>query len=216
MLVAVAPFGLALGALGSSRGLTATEMAAMSATVFAGAAQFAVIDGWSGADSAVVLTATVTALVVNLRHLMMGVALASAVRTWSPVRRAALAFLMVDETWALAVVEGSRGVLRFAWFMGAAIPFYLTWVGSGTVGAVVATSLGDPARLGLDFTFPAVFIVLLATMWNRTDHGRPWLVAAVASVVAAHLLPGTWYVGCGALAGALCAAFGAPADAEAG
>ena len=65
----VVAFGLLYGAMARRVGFSPWEAWAMSLIVHAGSAQFAVLQGWgsSRADAAIL-----TALVVNLRHLLLG------------------------------------------------------------------------------------------------------------------------------------------------
>lgn len=65
----------------------------------------------------------------------------------------------------------------------------------------------DPAVFGLDFAFTAVFISLLVGMWHGKRDFFPWLVAALAAVIAEHFLPGKWYILVGALSGSLVEVF---------
>jgi predicted branched-subunit amino acid permease len=72
--------------------------------------------------------------------------------------------------------------------------------------------MGDPARLGADFAFTALFIGLVAGF----ARGRGALAAVTASAVVSalvHLLAGPpWHVAAGALAGILAAFLLAPPE----
>src|SRR3546814_9121214 len=65
----------------SQKGLSPLETALMGATVFAGASQFVAVEIWTTPPAVALLTAT--ALMVNLRHVLMGAAMAPHVRGWS-------------------------------------------------------------------------------------------------------------------------------------
>src|SRR2546428_749084 len=75
---------------------------------------------------------------------------------------------------------------------------YGTVFGGLAVQAGVGTLLGglvaDPARWGLDFAFPAVFLALaVSQLHSRAD----WLAALVSAVLAlgiALVLPGNWHI----------------------
>jgi predicted branched-subunit amino acid permease len=71
-------------------------------------------------------------------------------------------------------------------------------MGSFFAGVPVGTELGglvrDPARWGLDFAFPAVFLALVAAQLRRRGD---WLVAIAAGalgVAIAFVLPGNWHI----------------------
>src|SRR5687767_5055694 len=73
VLVAGFPIGLLWGTLAADKGLSPLEAGLTSATLFAGAAQFVAIELWR--DPAPWLLLTVTVLIVNVRHILMGASL---------------------------------------------------------------------------------------------------------------------------------------------
>jgi predicted branched-subunit amino acid permease len=68
-------------------------------------------------------------------------------------------------------------------------------------------SSGDINRFGFDMAFPAVFLVLLRSMWKGFEAARPWLVSLVCAALAYLYLPAGWYVPIGALSGIASAFF---------
>ncbi len=155
--VAVFGFGVSYGVLALSVGMGTLAPIAMSATTFAGSAQFAAASvlgaGGSGA------TAILAALMLNARYLPLGVTVAPWLEGgfWS---RLLHAHLMVDETWAIAS-EG-RGRWNPRVMLAAGVGLGVAWIAGTAVGVLFGDALGDPARLGLDAAFPALFLALLA------------------------------------------------------
>jgi predicted branched-subunit amino acid permease len=95
-----------------------------------------------------------------------------------------------------------------------AATLFLNWTVSTMLGAILGSFLGDPARLGADFAFTALFIGLIA------GFGRSRVVlitvatsAAVAALVH-HFIGTPWHVACGALAGIVAAYLAAPEEAR--
>jgi predicted branched-subunit amino acid permease len=74
--------------------------------------------------------------------------------------------------------------------------------------------MGDMTVIGLDFAFPAVFIVLLMGFWKGRETGLVLLASAAAAFVTHALVPGAWYIAAGALAGLSVAAFGREDEVE--
>lgn len=74
--------------------------------------------------------------------------------------------------------------------------------------------MGDMSVIGLDFAFPAVFIVLLMGFWKGRETGFVLLASAAAAYLTHTLVPGAWYIAAGALAGLAVAAFGHEEQAE--
>ena len=73
------------------------------------------------------------------------------------------------------------------------------------VGSLLGALLGDPALVGLDFAFPALFIVLVIGFWKGAATGMILIASATASVITHHYIAGAWYIAAGATAGLLTA-----------
>lgn len=173
--LAVAAFGLAFGALARTVGMSTLMVFVMSATTFAGSAQFAAISVLRDGSAAAAILA---AILLNARYLPMGIASAHAIPgPWW--RRLILAQLVVDESWAI----GHRGDGTFDTrrLITAGALLYVAWVASTTIGAVAGSFLGDPQTLGLDGAFPALF---LALAWTQIRDRRAALAAALGAAIA--------------------------------
>jgi 4-azaleucine resistance transporter AzlC len=158
------------------------EAIAMSALVFAGAAQFAATAVLAaGGDP---IAAVVAGILLNLRYVPMGIALGPSLQA-GRLGRAAVGQALIDASWAMANL--GRG--RFdAWFMiGATAVAYPFWVGGTALGVLVGDSIGDPERLGLDALFPAFFLALLASGELRSGP-RAWAAAILGALTALALL----------------------------
>jgi 4-azaleucine resistance transporter AzlC len=184
------PFGIAAVVLSLSFGVLAREIGfsalgaiVMSAIVFAGSAQFAVVSILAAGGSAA--SAVAAAALMNSRFLPMGVALAPSLPGgW--LKRAAQGQTVVDASWALA----SLGDGRFdRWFLfGATAPQYAGWIGGTMLGALGGDVLGDIDALGLDAVYPAFFLALL---FAELSDRRSRLVALGGALIALALVPFT-------------------------
>ena len=129
------------------------------------------------------VTAIVAGLLLNLRFLPMGIAIAPSM-VQGALGRAARGQALIDASWALA----NRGEGRFdvSAMLGATSIQYVTW-NLGTVAGVVAGGvLGDPSRIGLDAVYPAFFLGLLVSELRRPGAR---LISAVGAVIALALTP---------------------------
>jgi 4-azaleucine resistance transporter AzlC len=187
---AVAPFAVAVLGFGVSFGLLArvggwgwVAPIVMSATTFAGSAQFAAASILG--DGGTVAAAVAAALLLNARYAPIGVSVAPwlAGPRW---RRFLHAQLVVDESWAISARGEGRYDPRI--LVGAGLLLYVAWVAGTAVGAVGGQALGDPATLGLDAAFPALFLALLAPQVRRR---KPLLVALLGGTIALALTPFT-------------------------
>jgi predicted branched-subunit amino acid permease len=155
----------------------------MSATTFAGSAQFAV-SSILGADGSAA-AAIVAAVLLNARYAPISISVAGLFRG-PRLRRLVESQLIVDESWALASRGGGRFDRRI--LLGAGLLLYASWVSGTAVGVFAGDRLGDPRDLGLDGAFPALFLALLAPQLKAP---RAALAACVAAVIAFVLIPVT-------------------------
>jgi 4-azaleucine resistance transporter AzlC len=157
MPLAVGPllFGASFGLLAGEAGMSSAAAVVMSATTFAGSAQFAAAGTLEAGGSA--LAAIVAASLLNARYVPMSVAVAG-LFPGSAVRRFVEAQLIVDESWA---ISGRTGRFERRLLIGAGLLFYVCWIAGTAVGLLFGDSLADPDALGLDAAFPALFLALL-------------------------------------------------------
>jgi predicted branched-subunit amino acid permease len=174
--VAAVAFGVSFGVLAEAAGMGAGASIVMSATTFAGSAQFAaasILDDGGGAAAAIT-----AAVLLNARYAPISITVAPGFRGSLP-RRLVESQLIVDESWAVS----HRGDGRFDHrvLLGAGLLLYPCWVGGTVAGAVGGELLGDPNELGLDAAFPALFLALLYPMLRS----RSAVVAALAGAAVA-------------------------------
>jgi 4-azaleucine resistance transporter AzlC len=183
----VAAFSLVYGILARHAGLSLDATLAMSALVFAGAAQFTAVSMWTQASPALIV---LTTFIINLRHLLMGASLAPHLRQESTTWKALLAFGTADETYALAISRYLRGDGSRAYFLGVSGTLYATWVGATLVGATVGGQVPDPTRWGIGLVFPLTFLGLLVPLLTSRVTLAVAAASAITAVVTAPWLPG--------------------------
>lgn len=199
----VAGYGLVFGVVAARAGLSVAEAALMSATVLAGAAQLVAVELW--ADPIPVVALLTTTAVINLRYVLLGAALHPWLRSLSPLTAYTSVFFVADENWALSIDAFRNGRRDAAFLLGSGVVLWLLWVLATVVGATAGDLIGDPARLGLDFVVTALFLTLAVGFWEGRQSLLPWISAAAVGIAADAVLPGEWYILCGALVGAAAA-----------
>jgi 4-azaleucine resistance transporter AzlC len=176
-----AVFGASFGVLAEASGMGVTAAIVMSATTFAGSAQFAAVSVLSTAGGA--LGAIGAAVLLNARYAPISLTVAPSLGG-SLLARLAQSQLIVDESWAVSQVGGGRVGRKL--LVGAGVVLYAGWVGGTAVGVFAAGAIGDPERYGLDAAFPALFLALLvAQLVSR----RAVLAALLGAAVALALVP---------------------------
>jgi 4-azaleucine resistance transporter AzlC len=175
-------FGASFGLVARSAGMGILAPFVMSATTFAGSAQFAVASILGESDAG--LAAIAAAVLLNARYAPISISVAQLFHG-PRLRRLAESQLIVDESWALA---GRGGRFDRRILIGAGLLLYVAWLSGTAVGVVAGDALGDPKDLGLDGAFPALFLALLVPQLRTR---RAVIAAVVAGAIALALIPVT-------------------------
>jgi predicted branched-subunit amino acid permease len=188
--LAVGLYGAAFGAAADAAGLSAWQAVTLSALMFTGASQFALV-GVIGAGGSG-LAAVGSAVLLGTRNTVYGVRLLPLLRPRGALRRVGTAHWVIDETTALAIAAPDRALARLAFVAGGA-SIFLMWNATTVIGVLGAAALGETARAALDAVVPAAFLALL---WPRLRRGFPEAavqrrVALGGAVVALALTPVT-------------------------
>jgi predicted branched-subunit amino acid permease len=204
----LSPFGLVIGVIAASKGLSLAEALLMSGLTFAGSAQLVVLQLWT--DPAPIVAATLACLVVNLRMAPMGAALAPALDRLRGWRLWFTLAWLVDNGFALFVAEMRAGRRDVAFILGAGMGMWVNWMAMVTVGhslgAAVQLRPGHP----IFFAAVATMLAILVPIWRGRGDLAPWALAGLAAVAAHGAgLGAPWPVLAGAFTGA---AFGAWRD----
>jgi len=183
-------YGTVFGGLAVQAGLRPLEVWGMSVLVFAGASQFVAVPLLAaGAPAAAIV---LTTYVINMRHYLMAATLAPSFRAFPRGWLALVAHVINDESFAVAV---ARRHPPDPWvFIGSAAAVSGAFLAGVAVGTPLGGLVADPARWGLDFAFPAVFLALVALQLRRPADWVVALMAAALAVAIARVLPGTWHI----------------------
>ena len=180
--IATGTYALSFGAISTAAGLSLLQTCALSALMFTGASQFALV-GVVGAGGSVWAGAA-TAALLGSRNALYGMRLASLLDR-SRWRRIAAAHFVIDETTAMAIARDSVPESRLAfWATGLAV--FTLWNLGTLIGALATHALPDPKVLGFDAAPPAAFLALLAP---RLRAREPMAIALGAGVLALVCLP---------------------------
>ena len=186
---AVAVFGSLYGAAARAY-LGAPLTAVSSVIIYSGALQFALV-ALLGAGATLV-PLLLTAVVLNLRHLVLGAALRSRFES-GPRRRALLAFFLVDETFGFAIAAGNAvepravGATTERTLLVAGLTLWVAWL-VGTVVGVLGGGLAAVESVA-GAIFPVLFIGLASLAVTRPSHVARAVAAAVLTAAVAVLLP---------------------------
>jgi 4-azaleucine resistance transporter AzlC len=172
-------FGFVYGLAARDAGFSPIEVLAMSTLVFGGAAQFAAVGyvasglAWPGV---IVLTA-----LLNARHLLYSAALAPWLAGVPRIRRALMAHLLTDESFALTIAHFERigRPDERGYWIAAILSTFIPWNLATLAGVTIGGQIPEPSRFGLDVVFPAAMVGLGVGLIT----GRRELVAALAGAI---------------------------------
>lgn len=202
----VAAYGSVLGLIAAKKGLSWFELLVMNLSVFAGSAQFVMVDMWL--PPLPIAEITLAVLVINMRYLLIGASLEPLFRGKSFRQKVLFMHLVADENWAMTMARFRRKEWTTIWFLlGGGLCVQSAWCAGTMAGHRLGTVISNPEQFGLDFAFVAVFTALVFSFWRGRQDLLPWLLTAVLAFIAEKLIPGKWYILVGGVGGALLTAF---------
>ena len=188
LLLGVAPFGMLYGIGALAVGMPVWLAQLTSMLVFAGAAQLVIVQMLGAAAGA--LPIGLTAVLLNLRHMLYSASVAEHVRHLPRRWRVLLAYLLTDEAYAVAILRYARPAgpgpdLRHWYFLGCGLTLWGCWQLSTALG--IAFGARIPPEWDIDFAVPLTFIALLTLLVKERAGQAAALVAALAVLALAAL-----------------------------
>ncbi|WP_152397117.1 AzlC family ABC transporter permease [Paenibacillus guangzhouensis] len=176
--------GFAAGVLEKTAGLSNLEIILLSVLVYAGSAQFIAAGMIAVGTSATAIIITI--FFVNLRHILLSAALSPYFRHLTPLKNMLIGSLLTDETFGVAINEAAqRNRIHEKWMHGLNLTAYLNWIFANIAGAYFGQWISDPAKFGLDFALPAMFIGLLILAIISRKKVKLDVIVAICAVVIA-------------------------------
>ena len=201
----VMAYGSVLGVLAAQKMLSWAELLLMNISVFAGSAQFVMIDMWN--PPLPIIEMTLAVLVINLRYLLIGASLRPVFQGEALGSKCCVMHLVADENWAVTMAAYQKGApIGIRFLLGGGVCLMLAWCTGTLLGHRLGAVISNPEAYALDFAFIAVFTALAFSMWQGKRNTIPWLLAAGFAIAAEQILPGKWYVMIGGVGGAMAAA----------
>ncbi|WP_336915313.1 AzlC family ABC transporter permease [Vibrio cholerae] len=156
--IAVLPWGLLAGSFAIEAGLSVIESQALSAILFAGAAQLVAIGMFK--TGAGLLSLLIATFFITSRHFLYSVSMRRKISPLPLRWRLTLGFLLTDELFAICGAQSDKQFNR--WYaLGAGLSFYLIWNLASLVGIVAGSYLPDLNQWGLEFAVAATFIAIV-------------------------------------------------------
>lgn len=178
MSIAVIPWGILAGSMAIHAGLSITQSIAMSALIFAGAAQLVSL-GLVGAGASS-FSIIITVILLTSQHLMYALKLRPDIHSQPLAIRLGMGFLLTDEQFALSMSSTQRCI---GFLFGSGLCFYLFWVGSSIAGIIFASTLPELHQYPLDFSIVAIFIPIILSLITHPITAIAVAITSLCSVV---------------------------------
>lgn len=166
--------GMGFGILMQSKGYGVLWTFAMSALIYAGSMQYLAVDLLAGGAS--LLSAALTTLLVNARHLFYGISMVDRYKG-AGKKKPYLIFALTDETYSL--VCNTAGSHAYCFLVS--LFNQIWWVSGSVLGSLLGSVLPFSTE-GIDFALTALFVTVFVEQWKSTKDHVPAIVGVVASV----------------------------------
>lgn len=173
--------GTGFGILLQSKGYGLLWAVAMSGLIYAGSMQYLAIDLLTGGAS--LITAAITTLMVNARHLFYGISMIDTYQDGG-IYKPYLIFALTDETYSLNCGGAPTDVQdpKLYYFL-VSLFNQCYWVTGSALGVLVGSLLPISTE-GIDFALTALFVTVFVEQWKSTKDHIPALIGVICSLVA--------------------------------
>ncbi len=172
--------GFGFGILMQQNGYGLLYAGAMSLFIYAGSMQYVAVDLLT--TGAGLVTAALTTLLVNARHLFYGISMVERYKG-AGAKKPYLIFALTDETYSLVSgKEPPEGMSRQGYCLLVSALDHSYWVLGTVLGSLAGAVL--PLNFeGIDFVLTALFVTIFVEQWLSVKNHRPALIGLGATVV---------------------------------
>ena len=172
--------GMGFGMVVQSRGYGALWAGAMSVFIYAGSMQFVALELIGSGAS--LLTAAITTVMVNLRHVFYGLSMVDKYKTTGACKPY-LIYALSDETYSLVCnpPELLPGEERVFYLLVTAMD-QSCWVLGSILGGLLGAALPFSTE-GVDFALTALFVSVVAEQWLSSKDHTPALLGLGLSLL---------------------------------
>ena len=172
--------GMGFGVVVQSRGFGPLWAGAMSVFIYAGSMQFVALELIGSGAS--LLTAAITTVMVNLRHVFYGLSMVDKYKTTGAFKPY-LIYALSDETYSLVCnpPELLPGEQRYFYLLVSSMD-QACWVLGSILGGLLGAALPFSTE-GIDFALTALFVCVVAEQWLSTKEHTPALLGLGLSVL---------------------------------
>lgn len=203
--ISVFAYGSVLGVLCTQKDIALFELILMNIFIFAGSAQFIMVDMW--ASTLDIIGITIAALLINLRYFLVGASLNPLFINSSTKDKFKYMHFATDESWAITMQKLKTHEITPLFLFGGGLCIFLTWFTGTVFGFYLGEFISNPSEYALDFAFVAIFTALVVSMYKGKENILPWIITAFVAFICEYYLEGKLYIVIAAVVGSLSAAY---------
>lgn len=171
--------GMGFGILLRTKGYGPWWALAMSVFIYAGSMQYLTIDLLTGGAS--LITAAITTLLVNARHLFYGISMVEDYRKLGKEKPYAI-FALTDETYSLVCQDDqhadAQDYRKYVFWTSLCDQCY--WVTGSLAGSLLGSVIPFDVT-GIDFSLTALFLTVFIEQWLSTRDHASAVIGVTAS-----------------------------------
>ena len=152
----------------------------MCLLIYSGSMQYLAVELITGGAS--VLTAALTTLMVNARHLFYGI---SVIELYRPLKKSKpyMLFALTDENYSLICgKQPPRDVDTYSYYFFVTLFDHLYWIVGSAIGVLLGPILPFDST-GIDFALTALFITIFVDQWTADRTHGPVLIGSISAII---------------------------------
>ncbi|MBQ2757727.1 MAG: AzlC family ABC transporter permease [Clostridia bacterium] len=152
----------------------------MSVFIYSGSMQYLAVDLL--ASGASLVTAALTTLMVNARHLFYGI---SVIDLYRPLKKSKpyMLFALTDENYSIICGRSApRDVDRYSYYFFVTLFNHSYWIVGSALGSLLGSLIPFNTE-GIDFALTALFVTIFVDQWRAAKSHLPVITGFAASLI---------------------------------
>lgn len=172
--------GVGFGILLREKGYGLLWSSCMALFMYAGSAQYLTVSLL--ASKASVLSAALSVLFVNARHIFYSITMLDAYRDTGK-KKPYLIFALTDETYSLVTQnQPPEGMSKGTYCLMVSLLDHIYWVTGCVLGSILGAAIPISFR-GIEFVLTALFVTIFVEQWLSTKDHRPAIIGVASTVL---------------------------------
>lgn len=183
--------GIGFGILLLEKGYGLGWAFSMALFMYAGSAQYLTVSLLAG--KAPLLSAALSVLLLNARHLFYGITMLEPYRG-TGLKKPYLIFSLTDETYSLVTQnDPPEGMKKGTYCFLVSLFNHIYWITGCSLGSILGKALPIPTK-GVEFVLTALFVTIFTEQWLTAKDHRPALIGVGATALCLFLFGAEFFL----------------------